>query len=140
MIAPALAPPSCSKTATYISAIHRHRSPRSNSEIYNHRYIRDNYLAGVDVDSASDSVVPGLLYQKLGATDEIWNLLDGIFACVIYDGRTGEFVAARDPIGICSLYWGKGADGSTWFASELKALQDNCVTFDYFPPVSDTCR
>ena len=41
----------------------------------------------------------------------------------------------RDPIGICPLYWGKGADGSMWFASEMKALQHRCVTFDIFPPV-----
>ena len=52
----------------------------------------------------------------------------------------------RDPIGICPLYWGKGADGSMWFASEMKALQHRCVTFDIFPPVSlpfllvDVCR
>lgn len=59
----------------------------SNSEIYNHQYLRDNYLSGMDIRSKSDSVVPGYLYQKLGDTNEIWNLLDGIFACIIYDGR-----------------------------------------------------
>lgn len=59
----------------------------SNSEIYNHQYLRDNYLSGMDIRSKSDSVVPGMLYQKLGDTNEIWNLLDGIFACIIYDGR-----------------------------------------------------
>lgn len=41
----------------------------------------------MDIRSKSDSVVPGYLYQKLGDTNEIWNLLDGIFACIIYDGR-----------------------------------------------------
>lgn len=47
----------------------------------------------------------------------------------------GYFCAARDPIGICSLYWGRGADGSVWFASEMKALQSRCETIDIFPPV-----
>ena len=61
--------------------------------------------------------------------------LDGIFACVIWDERTGYFCAARDPIGICSLYWGRAADGSVWFASEMKALQSKCETIDCFPPV-----
>ena len=74
--------------------------------------------------------------QKLGDTNEIWNALDGIFACVIVDEAKGEFIAARDPIGVCSFYWGRGKDGSTWFASEMKALQDHCETFDIFPPVS----
>ena len=79
---------------------------------------------------------PSLAAQKLGDSDELWNSLDGIFACVLVDEATGDFVAARDPIGVCSFYWGKGRDGSTWFASEMKALQAHCKTFDIFPPVS----
>lgn len=31
----------------------------------------------------------GYLYQKYGDTNELWNSLDGIFACVIWDERTG---------------------------------------------------
>ena len=42
--------------------------------------------------------------------------------------------------GICPLYWGKGADGSTWFASEMKALQHTCVSFEIFPPVRPYAR
>ena len=76
--------------------------------------------------------------QKLRDTNEIWNALDGIFACVIVDEATGEFLAARDPIGVCSFYWGRGKDGSTWFSSEMKALQTHCQTFDIFPPVCST--
>lgn len=106
-----------------------------NSEIYNHQALRDGPLAGVDLHSKSDSAVPGYLYQKYGDTNELWNSLDGIFACVIWDERSGYFCAARDPIGICSLYWGKAADGSMWFASELKAIQTACEHFDVFPPV-----
>ena len=78
---------------------------------------------------------PAVAAQKLGDSDELWNSLDGIFACVLVDEATGDFVAARDPIGVCSFYWGKGRNGSTWFASEMKALQAHCETFDIFPPV-----
>ena len=77
-----------------------------------------------------------MFVQKLGDTNEIWNALDGVFACVVVDEATGEFLAARDPIGVCSFYWGRGKDGSTWFSSEMKALQTHCQTFDIFPPVS----
>jgi len=73
--------------------------------------------------------------QKMGAADALWDLLDGIFACVVHDGRTGEFCAARDALGVCPLYWGRSADGATWFCSELKGLQAQCEHFDIFPPV-----
>lgn len=78
---------------------------------------------------------PHLLRRRYGDSNELWNSLDGIFACVIWDERTGQFCAARDPIGICSLYWGHAEDGSVWFASEMKALQTKCKTVSYFPPV-----
>lgn len=95
-------------------------------------------LPGVNMvrQSKSDSAKPGHLYEKYGDDDKIWNALDGTFACVIYDERTGDFCAARDPIGICPMYWGKDADGATWFASEMKALHQQCVSFEIFPPVS----
>ena len=89
----------------------------------------------MDLHSRSDSAIVGYLYQTYGDTNELWNSLDGIFACVVWDERTGYFCAARDPIGICSLYWGRGADGSVWFASEMKALQTKCINIECFPPV-----
>mmetsp|Transcript_11273 Transcript_11273/g.33870 ORF Transcript_11273/g.33870 Transcript_11273/m.33870 type:complete len:620 (-) Transcript_11273:466-2325(-) len=105
-----------------------------NSEIYNQEEVRENMLDNADLGTTSDSAIVGHMYAKLGDCNELWNRLDGIFACVIVDGRTGHFVAARDAMGICSFYWGKGSDGSIWFASELKSLQENCETFEFFPP------
>jgi asparagine synthase (glutamine-hydrolysing) len=105
-----------------------------NSEIYNHEEVRAAQLAGCKIKTTSDSAIVGYMYEKMGDCEELWNSLDGIFACVIVDERTGEFCAARDSMGICSFYWGRGADGSIWFASELKSLQDNCETFEFFPP------
>jgi len=43
--------------------------------------------------------------------------LDGDFAFVIVDEVSGEVYAARDPIGVNSLYWGTGLDAATWFSS-----------------------
>lgn len=106
----------------------------TNSEIYNHAEIREKYLAGVDLHSGSDSAVVGYLYQKMGCSKEMLSALDGIFACVLFDEDTREFFAFRDPIGICPMYWGRGADGATWFASEMKAIQDKCEVFNVFPP------
>lgn len=125
-----------------VSALNRMFNLYRNSEIYNHDDVQQQYLPGVSMvrDSKSDSAKPGHLYQKYGDNDKIWNALDGTFACVIYDERTQQFCAARDPIGICPMYWGKDKDGATWFASEMKALQHQCVSFEIFPPVSHTPR
>lgn len=65
----------------------------------------------------------------------MFKMLDGIFCGVIYDEDTKNYYAFRDPIGICPMYWGKGYDGSIWFASEMKALQDTCIELHIFPPV-----
>lgn len=108
---------------------------RRNSELYNHEALRKQHLAGVDLGTTSDSAIVGHMYARTGDGADLWNSLDGIFACVVLDEQTGDFCAARDAMGVCSFYWGRGADGSTWFASELKALQDNCETFECFPPV-----
>eukprot|EP00122_Pirum_gemmata_P011332 Pgem_evm1s10492 len=43
-------------------------------------------------------------------------------------------MAARDPIGITPLYYGYDGEGAMWIASELKGLNDVCVTFSEFPP------
>ena len=75
--------------------------------------------------------------QKMGCVDALWDMLDGIFACVIVDERNGEFFAARDAIGVCPLYWGRSADGGLWLCSELKGLQAQCESFEIFPPVRD---
>ena len=53
-------------------------------------------------DSKSDSAIIGHLYEKLGDSNELWQCLDGIFACVVYDEKKGTFMAAR----CCSLLIG----------------------------------
>ena len=107
-----------------------------NSEIYNHKELEAAHVAGVDMHTTSDSALLGYWFAKEGRiTHEMIDSLDGIFATTVLDEATGHFVAARDPMGICPMYWGKGADGSTWFASEMKALHDVCETFEIFPPV-----
>lgn len=70
--------------------------------------------------------------DTLGA--RILNRLDGVFAFVLIDEATDHCFAARDPMGVCPLYVGWASDGSTWFASEFKALHEDCVRFREFPP------
>ncbi|XP_073057219.1 asparagine synthetase [glutamine-hydrolyzing]-like isoform X2 [Primulina eburnea] len=61
-------------------------------------------------------------------------MLDGMFSFVLLDTRDNSFLAARDAIGITSLYIGWGLDGSVWISSELKGLNDECEHFEVFPP------
>ena len=50
--------------------------------------------------------------------------LNGIFSFVCVGNDGADMIAARDHCEIKPLYIGKGKGGSTWFASELKAICD----------------
>eukprot|EP00041_Stephanoeca_diplocostata_P022058 m.522988 g.522988 ORF g.522988 m.522988 type:complete len:352 (+) comp21973_c0_seq5:64-1119(+) len=120
-----------------------------NGEIYNHQEIRDDpEYSDYEFTTKSDCEVILALYQKHArknascssgvddpAKHNMWiNKLRGMFAFVLHDASTGEYIAVRDHVGICPLYIGYGADGSISFASEFKALTDKCARFENFPP------
>jgi asparagine synthase (glutamine-hydrolysing) len=104
-----------------------------NGEIYNHRQLRHDTETGNGykfmTKSDCECIIPLYLKHGSGFVD----MLDGIFAFILYDSQTGSYLAARDPIGVCSMYIGWHHDGSTWFASEMKALED-CTLVEEFPP------
>ena len=70
--------------------------------------------------------------------EKLCQMLDGMFSFVLLDTSVtpSRMIAARDPIGITTLYQGwKTSDPSTvYFASELKALHDECDKVISFPP------
>lgn len=102
-----------------------------NGEIYNHEPIREAFQNEYSFTTKSDCecIIP--LYSKFGV--DFIHQLDGIFAFVLLDMKNGSCLAARDPIGVCSMYIGWHHSGSTWFASEMKALED-CTLVKEFPP------
>lgn len=61
-----------------------------------------------------------------------------MFAFVLLDETVtpSRIIAARDPIGITTLFqgWSSKRPGVTYFASELKALADECDKIISFPP------
>ena len=61
-------------------------------------------------------------------------MMDGKFAFVLYDETTKFLMIGRDQIGLCPLYWGKGADGEIMISSELKSLEGICDNYQIFPP------
>ena len=101
-----------------------------NGEIYNHKQLRVTTLANHTFRTTSDSEVIVHLYEEFGY--DFCNMLDGIFAFVVIDGD--DFIAARDPLGVKPMYYGIDERGRTYFASEMKAIADQCATFSTFPP------
>ncbi|MDT0675740.1 asparagine synthase B [Autumnicola musiva] len=101
-----------------------------NGEIYNHQSLRDNELKDHTFRTTGDSEVIVHLYEEYGY--DFLDKLDGVFSFVVVRGK--DFIVARDPIGVKPLYYGTDDDGAIWFASEMKALADQCSSFAAFPP------
>ena len=60
--------------------------------------------------------------------------LEGMYAFVVHEPDNGKWLVGRDPIGIIPLYYGRDAEGHTWIASEMKAIEDVCLEVKPFPP------
>ncbi|KKF97518.1 Asparagine synthetase [glutamine-hydrolyzing] 1 [Ceratocystis platani] len=105
-----------------------------NGEIYNHRSIRKNLHNSYHFKTASDCEVVIPLYEKYGK--DAPNHLDGMFSFVLYDKKQDRIIAARDPIGITTLYqgWSSKEPDTVYFASELKSLAPVCDKIEAFPP------
>eukprot|EP00744_Colponema_vietnamica_P005689 GILI01008306.1.p2 GENE.GILI01008306.1~~GILI01008306.1.p2 ORF type:complete len:598 (-),score=212.50 GILI01008306.1:51-1844(-) len=103
-----------------------------NGEIYNHVALRAALRDQHTYKTASDCEAIIHVFEEDG--EGVVDKLDGMFAFVLSDRNTGHFIAARDPLGKIPLYMGWGSDGAMYFASELKALKDDCERFEIFPP------
>ena len=126
-----------------------------NGEIYNHAQLRAN-IASYKFKTHSDCevIIPlvclsssfrfslssadtrNFQYREYGK--EICGMLDGMFSFVLLDESVTptRVIAARDPIGITTLYQGRASSkpGVVMFASELKALPEECDEIISFPP------
>jgi len=91
-----------------------------NGEIYNYQDVLTDLRAlGHAIAGTSDTEVLLTAYLEWG--NECVHRLNGMFAFVIYDGRTKSVFAARDRLGEKPLYVCE-TGGCVFFASELKAL------------------
>lgn len=103
-----------------------------NGEIYNHMSIRNRYADAYDFQTGSDCEVILALYRDKGV--KFLEDLNGIFAFALYDEEHDDYLIARDPIGVIPLYIGRDVDGTIYCASELKALEGFCQTYEPFLP------
>ena len=104
-----------------------------NGELYGFKSERELLKSkGYTFKSASDCEIILPMYFEYGT--DMFSRLDAEFALIIYDGRTDEFIAARDPIGIRPLYYGYDSKGTVIFASEPKNLVGLADKIMPFPP------
>lgn len=81
-------------------------------------------------DSDCEIILP--MYFEYGT--DMFSMWDAEFACILYDGKTETFIAARDPIGIRPLYYGYDKQSAIVFASEPKNLVGLVEKIMPFPP------
>ena len=104
-----------------------------NGEIYGFEKLKNELIAkGYSFKSGSDCEILLPLYREYGV--EMFKLLDAEFAMIMFDSKTREFIAARDPIGIRPLYYGFDPDGYMVIASEPKNLVGLTDKILPFPP------
>ena len=104
-----------------------------NGEIYDFKPLREDLKSrGYSFYSGSDCEILLPMYFEYGT--DMFAMLDAEYACVIYDGMSGEFIAARDPIGIRPLYYGFDKAGDIVFSSEPASLLGICEDIEPFPP------
>jgi asparagine synthase (glutamine-hydrolysing) len=92
-----------------------------NGEIFNHQELREPLAAaGCQFVSHSDTETILAAYSHWG--NDVWAMLEGMFAVAIWDRHRRSLTLARDPLGIKPLYISEQCGGVA-FASELKALR-----------------
>jgi len=104
-----------------------------NGELYGFRRTKEELISkGYTFISDSDCEIILPLYEKMGVS--MFGALDAEFAMVIYDADKKQYIAARDPIGIRPLYFGRDGEGAVVIASEPKNLLGVCGQIMPFPP------
>lgn len=103
-----------------------------NGEIYGFEKLKKELEKKYSFKSDSDCEILLPMYEEYGV--EMFKRLDAEFACIIYDAKSEEYIAARDPIGIRPLFYGYDDKGVIVFASEAKNLVGLCKKVIPFPP------
>jgi len=101
-----------------------------NGAIYNYQELSEKYSVALGTSCDTELLVE--LYEKLGA--KMLQELNGMFAFLIINTRTGSRFVARDRLGIKPLFFTKLA-GNEIFCSEIKpilSLLDNTPRFDEY--------
>ena len=109
-----------------------------NGEIYNYKYLYE--LMDMKPETDSDCEVIIHLYLRYGI-EQTLQMLDGVFAFVLFDLKNLNIYVARDPFGVRPLYQLSNLKNYCLigFASELKCLNE-FTTIDELINTSNTCN
>ncbi len=109
-----------------------------NGEIYNHGMLERGLEQVYAFQTKSDCEVINALYRESALDTRAFTAalqrVNGIFAFALWDAAQDRYVIARDPIGVCPLYWGHDAEGRLWVSSEMKPLVGTCADVAQFSP------
>jgi asparagine synthase (glutamine-hydrolysing) len=100
-----------------------------NGEIYNYRSLMKQFKAKTE----SDCEVIIHVYLKYGI-EYLFEVLDGVFAFILYDSNINRIFVARDPYGVRPMYFHDNC-GIT-FASEIKQIVAIGIKIKHFEPGS----
>ena len=89
-----------------------------NGEIYNYKQLFEK--CNIIPKTNSDCEIILQLYKMLGS--QCFNLLDGVFGCVLYNKETNEITLARDPYGVRPLYICYYENNNIGICSDIKPL------------------
>lgn len=93
-----------------------------NGEIFNHKELRKNLEAKGHVFLTDcDTEILAHAFEEYGK-DVVKHLDSEMFAFIIYNDKTKDVYAARDPLGVKPFYYATTEEGAWHFASELKQL------------------
>ena len=110
-----------------------------NGEIYNYKYLYE--LMNIKPETDSDCEVIIYLYLHYGI-EQTLQMLDGVFAFVLYDSNNSNIYVARDPIGVRPLYQLSNLTNYSLlgFASELKCLNEFVNIDEQIDSISSTIQ
>ena len=90
-----------------------------NGEIYNHETLRNDLNLKCRTKSDTETIVEG--FNSVGP--KIFDMLDGMFAIIIFDSKTGDIWSVRDRYGIKPLYMYRRS-GALIFSSECISIRE----------------
>ena len=103
-----------------------------NGEIYNYKQLASRWSLDLPEGTSDCAIIPHLA-AHLQPT-ELVRALDGVFAFAHVNTDNNTLLIARDPYGVRPLFEAYYDDGSTIWASEIKALPTNYTQIQPFPP------
>jgi asparagine synthase (glutamine-hydrolysing) len=89
-----------------------------NGEIYNHTQLAQQFKFNMTTNSDCEVILH--LYRLLGT--RCFDMLDGVFACVIVDKVHNHIIVSRDPYGVRPLYECVYSNGNVGYASDIEPL------------------